>query len=98
MPLDRPDLDTIIEAAPLLEVDNVHADAFLGVGSLVQAYCRDHPTCNEAPPILRVMDTLHGFIENSCRRDTSQEKIQVCTDRQKEDQLEAKARIKLDIG
>lgn len=81
VPLDRPDLDTIIEAAPLLEVENVHADAFLGVGSLVQAYCRDHPKCNEAPPVLRVMDTLQGFIKNSCRRETSREKIQVCAGR-----------------
>lgn len=73
----RPDLDTIIQAAPLLEVENVHADAFLGVGSLVQAYCRDHPTCTDAAPVLRVMEALHGFIANSCRRETSQEKIQV---------------------
>ncbi|KAG0700408.1 Vitellogenin [Chionoecetes opilio] len=75
--IPRPDLDTISEAAPLLEVERVHADAFLGVGSLVQTYCRDHPLCHEAPPVLRVMDTLHRFIGDSCQRETSQDKIQV---------------------
>ncbi|KAK8390621.1 hypothetical protein O3P69_010366 [Scylla paramamosain] len=75
--ISRPDLDTILEAAPLLEMERVHADAFLGVGSLVQAYCRDHPFCTQAQPILRIMDTLHQFIRNSCHRETKQDKIQV---------------------
>ncbi|KAK8724158.1 hypothetical protein OTU49_011243, partial [Cherax quadricarinatus] len=33
--IPRPDLDTIVEAAPLLESRPVPADAFLGVSSLV---------------------------------------------------------------
>ncbi|KAK3881181.1 hypothetical protein Pcinc_014366 [Petrolisthes cinctipes] len=75
--IPRPDLDTINEAAPLLEFEQVHADAFLGVGALVHTYCRDHPDCHDHQPVRRVMDALHHYVTSSCRRDTSEKKIQV---------------------
>ncbi|XP_071518164.1 uncharacterized protein [Panulirus ornatus] len=75
--IPRPDLDAISEAAPLLESRPVAADAFLGVGSLVHTYCRDHPSCHSELPVRRVMEALHGFLASSCREETSEHKIQV---------------------
>ncbi|XP_069195444.1 LOW QUALITY PROTEIN: uncharacterized protein [Procambarus clarkii] len=75
--IPRPDLDTIVEAAPLLESESVAADAFLGVGSLVHSYCRDHLSCSTDPPVRGVMDALQGFLHTGCREDTSEAKIQV---------------------
>lgn len=69
-------MDTINEAAPLLEFEQVHADAFLGVGALVHTYCRDHPDCHDHQPVRRVMDALHSFVTSGCRRDTSEKKIE----------------------
>lgn len=75
--IPRPDLDTIEMAAPLLETEAVPADAFLGVGALVHSYCRDHPACSSEPPVQRVMGALHGFLEESCYRESSDDKIQI---------------------
>ncbi|KAG7155845.1 Apolipophorins-like 6 [Homarus americanus] len=76
--IPRPDLDTITEAAPLLEAEGpIPADAFLGVGSLVHSYCQDHPGCKDLPPVHRVMVALQGFVASGCRENTSEDKIKV---------------------
>ncbi|XP_068244762.1 uncharacterized protein [Palaemon carinicauda] len=75
--IPKPDLDTIEEAAPLLESGPVPADAFLGVGGLIHSYCQDHLDCSQHAPVQRVMTALHGFISSSCQEETSEAKIQV---------------------
>ncbi|KAF2366665.1 Lipid transport protein N-terminal [Trinorchestia longiramus] len=74
--ISRPDLKTLEAASSLLTVPAVKSEVFLGIGALVNAYCQHDSGCQAHEEVQHVMELLHGFIQNSCVRSTSQEKIQ----------------------
>ncbi|XP_018021013.1 uncharacterized protein LOC108677311 isoform X1 [Hyalella azteca] len=73
--ISRPTKATLEEAAGLLSLPSVQTEAFIGVGALVNAYCLHNRGCQSHVEVKQIMDSLHGFLKDSCISTTPEEKI-----------------------
>ncbi|KAL7644594.1 UNVERIFIED_CONTAM: hypothetical protein RMT77_004131 [Armadillidium vulgare] len=75
--IQRPGHDIISSLVDLIRINDLPNEIYLSAGSLLNTYCRDHPSCSIHTPVVDVMKEYEKVIKSNCKTKRTDDKLKI---------------------
>ncbi|KAB7502442.1 Apolipophorin, partial [Armadillidium nasatum] len=75
--IQRPGHDIISSLVDLIKIKDLPNEIYLSVGSLLNTYCRDNPSCSFHTPVVNVMKEYEKVIKSNCKTKRTDDKLKI---------------------